>query len=1832
MTRAEIVAVILPDCYNCRILPSLPSHEVSLDERYDRPERPARRAPAAADADGPEKRRFHGAHAVGPHGRGRQDRGHPQRHHRDQGKNGPRGHGSEPRGGPRGPALAARANADHDGRLVHHHQRGQYPDRRPGAPHQRNGARDRRRGQGRPVADHGAGSGRRAAAGPVPERGHHRQHHGGAAAVVFFRSDARGARGRHRGQARWPGAGEGRGGHVEGFDRFRQLDGRQPDVAGAQHRRGDDGRGQRRPVEKDHGGRARRNPAIEGHHQRDGGPAALLRVGSDARGARGRHRGQARRPGLRSRRGRHLEGFDGQRQLHGIQPHRPGAQYRGRDDSRGQRRPVEKDHGGRQGRDPGTEGHLQRDGRSIALVRIGSDARGARGGHRGQAGWPGVRARRGRHLEGFDRQRQLHGVQPDRPGEEYRGRDHGGGARRPVEKDHGGRQGRDPGTEGHHQRDGGPAVVVRVGSDARGARGGHRRQARWPGQRVRRGRYLEGLDGKRQPAGSQPHQPGAGDCGSGHRRDARRPVTVDPGGGARRGVVPEGQHQRDDPQPQGHHAQERAAGLAQDQPGALHPAAAGPARPAGRHAPDPVRTGAAGVGPPRRVLHDGRAVRGRAPAHDRQLRLPVQPQAAHVVPARRRPGGPVRARKNPHLAHRRAARLHRGVVGPGRGAAHQHRGAADPVRAAGEGGHRDRLARPVYGNPPVVPGPADGIDRRGAQHHRGEQPHRVAAHAVAVAGAGTAADQPGAGGKGAPAVRAEHRGGTQEPRGGAGQTGAGRKSHAAGAVVQQLGDNPDGNLSGKQVEFAKTIHGSGSDLLTLINDILDLSKIESGTVTLDVSEYRFQNLRHYVERTFRHMAEAKHLGFSVELRDNLPTAVMTDTTRLQQRLLQRPPHPGPCRRGAGVCRHRHRRGHRGRQAAADLRGIPAGRRLHRPQVRRHRPGTVDLARAGAFAGRRNPRGIGGGAGARCRSGTGPAGAGPRRRGSAVQRRPRAAHAGRSVGADHRGRRTLRGHRAGIRAREQLQGHRHRARRFGTEPGARLPAVGHPARPGSARHRRLHRARTPQARSGHAPHPRARDLQPARARTGAAPGRHLLPEQAGGPRRTAGGIRAHPEVFNGRQTQFAGGGRRRHPARRHRGADRRHRPAHRGRGHRPGGARRTARPAVRLHGARSRPARHQRLRAAGPDRQGRHAARPAGGDQYRQRTGSQEHGPAQAPCQEHRDQGCPLARAAAGRDGAVPAPFAGQPARGAAPHARGNPRSRKHAGRPQGADRGRRPAQHLRAVVAARAPADAGVVCRKWPRRHRGAGTRSHHRDRPDGHHDARDGRLRHHARDPAPAQIPLAAHHHPHRQGDEGRPRQVHRGRRVRLHHQAGGRGAAALAHAGVAALTATAKSRQVALEARDVVAAVHHRPSQHVGPDGGHAGARQGIGADQVDGVRRQLDRGPVAAQQLQRRHFRDIARIDHGHALAADRHRVQAVAHDDVLDHVFIVDEVGRTQDGGAKAHRPDHAFGAQFDGKVRHVDEAVGVDHGQVHQPVDARFPGQVEGDEGLGEFVARHRVEQEQRAHAGQRGAHGVDVEQVAAHDVHAGRKTGFRRIAHKHAHVGAALHELVDDLAAHAAGSAGNEYGHDDFLEVVERELHVRGRARRRPAQGHAVAPRGGAGEQPGRAPARAGGEHAQADRGRTRAVRTHLDPAGRSGRSGSGHRLGRRAAAGPAAHQRPPALRAGGDGQAGRPLRRQVPGRAARGDDRGPPGGHGGRRLRPGHPRQSRPRRQPGGTHHRARPAGRRGAPGPATASRGGAHHDGGNAGAAPGVALHGARRRAARRGRGAPAAVAGKP
>src|SRR5271168_2334870 len=99
---------------------------------------------------------------------------------------------------------------------------------------------------------------------------------------------------------------------------------------------------------------------------------------------------------------------------------------------------------------------------------------------------------------------------------------------------------------------------------------------------------------------------------------------------------------------------------------------------------------------------------------------------------------------------------------------------------------------------------------------------------------------------------------------------------------QQLSDNPEGNLTPKQVEFSRTIHGAGTDLLNLITDILDLSKIESGTVSVEAEEVFFASMLDAVERPFRHEAENRHLSFEVQTDPHLSRSVVTDSKRLQQ--------------------------------------------------------------------------------------------------------------------------------------------------------------------------------------------------------------------------------------------------------------------------------------------------------------------------------------------------------------------------------------------------------------------------------------------------------------------------------------------------------------------------------------------------------------------------------------------------------------------------------------------------------------------------------------------------------------------------------------------------------------------------------------------------------------------------------------------------------------------------------------------------------------------------------------------------------------------------------------
>src|SRR5579872_2272249 len=99
---------------------------------------------------------------------------------------------------------------------------------------------------------------------------------------------------------------------------------------------------------------------------------------------------------------------------------------------------------------------------------------------------------------------------------------------------------------------------------------------------------------------------------------------------------------------------------------------------------------------------------------------------------------------------------------------------------------------------------------------------------------------------------------------------------------QQLAENPDGSLSAKQVEFARTIHGAGTDLLNLISDILDLSKIESGTVSVEAEEIFFGALLETVSRPFRHEAENRRIQFEVTGDPRLSRSLVTDSRRLQQ--------------------------------------------------------------------------------------------------------------------------------------------------------------------------------------------------------------------------------------------------------------------------------------------------------------------------------------------------------------------------------------------------------------------------------------------------------------------------------------------------------------------------------------------------------------------------------------------------------------------------------------------------------------------------------------------------------------------------------------------------------------------------------------------------------------------------------------------------------------------------------------------------------------------------------------------------------------------------------------
>jgi CheY-like chemotaxis protein/CHASE3 domain sensor protein len=101
-------------------------------------------------------------------------------------------------------------------------------------------------------------------------------------------------------------------------------------------------------------------------------------------------------------------------------------------------------------------------------------------------------------------------------------------------------------------------------------------------------------------------------------------------------------------------------------------------------------------------------------------------------------------------------------------------------------------------------------------------------------------------------------------------------------LSRSLGDNREGNLTGEQVESARIIHDSGSSLLRLINDILDLSKIEAGKMELALVDYPLQSVARSLRRNFDHVARDKHLEYDVKVQEGLPESIHTDPTRLEQ--------------------------------------------------------------------------------------------------------------------------------------------------------------------------------------------------------------------------------------------------------------------------------------------------------------------------------------------------------------------------------------------------------------------------------------------------------------------------------------------------------------------------------------------------------------------------------------------------------------------------------------------------------------------------------------------------------------------------------------------------------------------------------------------------------------------------------------------------------------------------------------------------------------------------------------------------------------------------------------
>ncbi|GAA3436377.1 hypothetical protein GCM10018954_059860 [Kutzneria kofuensis] len=279
-------------------------------------------------------------------------------------------------------------------------------------------------------------------------------------------------------------------------------------------------------------------------------------------------------------------------------------------------------------------------------------------------------------------------------------------------------------------------------------------------------------------------------------------------------------------------------------------------------------------------------------------------------------------------------------------------------------------------------------------------------------------------------------------------------------LARLLAQNPTRNLTPKQVEFANVIHSAGTDLLQLIDDILDLSKVEAGKMDIHPERFPLPQLLEYVRATFQPLTWRRASASACRWRRTCPST-STPTSRGCGRSCatccptrSSSPRPaGSTWRAAGRRHHRvrrvgHRHRHRAGQPGDHFRRVPAGRRHHQPALRRHRPRPVHQPRGGLPARRRDQ----GGERARRRQHVHPAPAGRAgdRRAGAGGRTGGAGRAPAGAGAGVRRRRAVHAGPAGRRDPRRPARHRGVDSRRGRRGAARRPAPGRGRGPQPAR--------------------------------------------------------------------------------------------------------------------------------------------------------------------------------------------------------------------------------------------------------------------------------------------------------------------------------------------------------------------------------------------------------------------------------------------------------------------------------------------------------------------------------------------------------------------------------------------------------------------------------------------------------------------------------------------------------------------------------------------------------------------------------------------------------------